>query len=163
MTILAILALVGGVLCGSLHLHNVVLDFLTTHEDLILNCLMLSVGISIGLHKGIVQKIRQYHVKIFIIPIGTVIGSLLGGLILSFFTKYGLGENLAIASGLGWYSLSGVTLENLGNATLGSIAFLSNLMRELFSFISIPFVARHFNFIPALLLPELQAKTQPCR
>ena len=152
MTLLAILALVGGVFCGSLHLQNVVLDFLTTHEDLILNCLMFSVGISIGLHKAIVQKIRQYHVKIFIIPIGTIIGSLLGGLILSFFTRYGLGENLAIASGLGWYSLSGVTLENLGNATLGSIAFLSNLMRELFSFISIPFVARHFNFYSCIAL-----------
>ena len=87
MTLLAIFALIGGVLCGSLHLQNVVLDFLTTHEDLILNCLMFSVGISIGLHKVIVQKIRQYHVKIFIIPIGTIIGSLLGGLILSFFTR----------------------------------------------------------------------------
>ena len=67
MTLLAILALVGGVLCGSLHLQNVVLDFLTTHEDLILNCLMFSVGISIGLHKGIVQKIYVKAEKICMI------------------------------------------------------------------------------------------------
>ena len=146
MTLLAILALVGGVLCGSLHLQNVILDFLTTHEDLILNCLMFSVGISIGLHKGIVQKIRQYHVKIFIIPIGTIIGSLLGGLILSFFTRYGLGENLAIASGLGWYSLSGVTIGSLAGAQAGSIAFLSNLLREIFSFFSIPWISKKLNY-----------------
>lgn len=152
MTLLAILALVAGVLCGSLNIHNFFLEFLISHKDIVLYLLMFSVGISIGLHKGILQKIKQYHVKIFIIPIGTIIGTLIGGIILSFITKYSLGESTAIASGLGWYSLAGVTLSNLGNAQIGSIAFLSNLMRELFSFFSIPFVARHFNYYSCIAL-----------
>ena len=147
-----ICALVIGLLHGMSGIDFTFLNIISENTDLVLYILMFSVGISIGMQRGILSKIKEYHLKIFIIPIGTIIGSLLGGLILSFFTRYGLGENLAIASGLGWYSLSGVTLENLGNATLGSIAFLSNLMRELFSFISIPFVARHFNFYSCIAL-----------
>ena len=51
----------------------------------------------------------------------------------------------AVAGGLGWYSLAGVTITNLAGAELGSIAFLSNLMREIGSFFAIPLIARHLN------------------
>ena len=49
-----------------------------------------------------------------------------GGLL----TGMPLGESTAIASGLGWYSLSGVTIGNLAGAQAGSIAFLSNLLKD---------------------------------
>ena len=106
----------------------------------------LGVGISIGMYDGIVQKIREYHIKIFIIPIGIIIGSLLGGIICSMIVKMPVGHGTAIASGLGWYSLSGATISKLVSAEAGSIAFLSNLMREIFSFFIIPFLAVHFNY-----------------
>lgn len=48
--------------------------------------------------------------------------------------------------GWGWYSLAGVTISNLATAEAGSIAFMSNLMREMFSFVIIPFLAVHFNY-----------------
>ena len=32
---------------------------------------MFLVGISIGLNKGIVSKIREYHIRIFVIPSGS--------------------------------------------------------------------------------------------
>ena len=51
----------------------------------------------------------------------------------------------AIASGLGWHSLAGVTISNLIDAQMGSIAFMSNLMRELFSFFLIPLLAVRLN------------------
>ena len=56
------------------------------------------------------------------------------------------GESTAIASGLGWYSLSGVTIGNLAGAQAGSIAFLSNLLREIFSFFSIPWISKKLNY-----------------
>ena len=40
----------------------------------------------------------------------------------------------------------GVTIENLAGAQMGSIAFLSNLMREIFSFFMIPWIAKHLNY-----------------
>ena len=52
----------------------------------------------------------------------------------------------AIASGMGWYSLAGATISQIGGSELGSVAFLSNLMREIFSFIIIPVVAIKLNY-----------------
>lgn len=145
MVILAVLALVLGVLVGTFDVQNFLLDALVSNKDLVLYLLMFSVGMSIGLHKGIIKKIKEYHVKILIIPAGIIVGTLLGGALLSMITKYNIGESTSVVSGLGWYSLAGVTIGNLAGAQLGSIAFLSNLMREIFSFVSIPFIAKHFN------------------
>lgn len=146
MVILAVLALVLGVLVGTFDVQNFLLDALVSNKDLVLYLLMFSVGMSIGLHKGIIKKIKEYHVKILIIPAGIIVGTLLGGVLLSMVTKYNVGESTSVVSGLGWYSLAGVTIGNLAGAQLGSIAFLSNLMREIFSFFTIPFIAKHFNY-----------------
>lgn len=84
--------------------------------------------------------------KIFIIPIGIIVGSFVGGVICSLILEIPIGYGTAITSGLGWYSLAGVTISGLANVEMGSIAFMSNLMREMFSFILIPFLAVHFNY-----------------
>ena len=108
--------------------------FLSRHSDMVLYILMFSVGISIGMHNGILKKIRQYHLKILIIPLGITVGSIIGGLICAVILGISPAEGAAVASGMGWYSLAGVTISRLGGAELGSIAFMSNLMRELFLF-----------------------------
>ena len=123
MVILAVLALVLGVLVGTFDVQNFLLDALVSNKDLVLYLLMFSVGMSIGLHKGIIKKIKEYHVKILIIPAGIIVGTLLGGVLLSMVTKYNVGESTSVVSGLGWYSLAGVTIGNLAGAQLGSIAF----------------------------------------
>lgn len=145
MVLLTILSLLLGLACGFFELEIPVISMLGQNSDIILYVLMFSVGISIGMHKGIVQKIKEYHIRIFIIPIGIMIGSLLGGVVCSLLFQLPLGHGTAIASGMGWYSLAGSTIGNIAGAQLGSIAFLSNLMREVFSFLLIPFLAAHLN------------------
>ncbi len=146
MVVFTILALLLGVICGLLGGESRLLAAFTEHTDLILYILMFSVGISVGMHRGILEKLREYHIRIFLIPAGIIAGSILGGVLASFFLGIPAGPGAAIASGMGWYSLSGVTIGRLGGAELGSIAFLSNLMREIFSFVLIPFLARKLNF-----------------
>lgn len=145
MVILAVIALVSGVAVGLLGLDTGVVHLLTTHSDSILDVLMLLVGISIGMQQGIFQKIRQYHLRIFLIPAGVIAGTLMGGVVCSLLTGYSLRESEAVVSGLGWYSLAGITVSNLAGAQLGSITFLSNLLREILSFFSIPLIARCLN------------------
>lgn len=145
MVLLTILSLLLGLSCGFFELEIPVISMLGQNSDIILYVLMFSVGISIGMHKGIVQKIKEYHIRIFIIPIGIMIGSLLGGVVCSLLFQLPLGHGTAIASGMGWYSLAGSAIGNIAGAQLGSIAFLSNLMREVFSFLLIPFLAAHLN------------------
>lgn len=146
MVILALLALFAGIACGLSGAGTSVLSFLTSHVDVILCLLMFLVGISVGLHRGLFSNLRKYHVRIFIIPAGVVAGSLAGGILCGLVTPFTMGESTAVACGLGWYSLTGVTLGNLAGAQVGSIAFLSNLMREIFSFFCIPILSRRLNF-----------------
>ena len=147
MVYLAVIALLGGIACGMAGLDNTLLiEMITSNKDLILYILMFLVGISIGLNRGIVSKIKEYHIKIFVIPAGIIIGSLAGGIVSGLITGLPLNQSAATAAGLGWYSLSGVAIGNLAGAQAGSIAFLSNLLREIFSFFSIPWISKNLNY-----------------
>lgn len=145
MIVMMICSLILGLLYGMSGTEWNMLNVLSQNTDVILYTLMFSVGISVGMQKGIFAKIKEYHIKIFIIPLGIIVGSLAGGVLCALILEIPIGYGTAISSGLGWYSLAGVTISNLVNAELGSIAFMSNLMREMFSFILIPFLAVHFN------------------
>ena len=150
MIIIALISLVAGVLCGQFVFDTNTINIFSNVSDYALYILMFAVGISVGTNKQVFRKLKEYHIKIVIIPFGIIVGSIVGGFICSILLKKPLNESLSIASGLGWYSLSGVLLTNLGGAQLGTLAFLSNIMRELFSFLSIPFVAKHFNKYTAI-------------
>lgn len=152
MVLLTVIALLLGIVYGLSGIDITVINFVTEHTHYILYLLMFLVGISIGLNRGIIQKIKEYHVKVFIIPFGIIIGSLLGGIVCSFITGISMNTSTAMASGLGWYSLSGVMVSEFAGASLGSITFLSNLMREIFSFFSIPLIAKYLNF-PTCIAP----------
>lgn len=141
----AIAALLLGVGCGMLPVVSAVLTPLAAGSEWILYLLMFSVGISIGKQNGILKNLLRFNVKVLLLPAGIIIGSLAGGVLCGALLKYSLRDAIAISGGLGWYSLAGVTLSNLAGSSVGSVAFLSNLMREIASFIFIPFVAKHFN------------------
>ena len=147
MVYLAVIALLGGIACGMAGLDNTLLiEMITSNKDLILYILMFLVGISIGLNRGIVSKIREYHIRIFVIPAGIIAGSLAGGIVSGLITGLPLNQSAATAAGMGWYSLSGVAIGNLAGAQAGSIALLSNLLREIFSFFSIPWISKNLNY-----------------
>lgn len=145
MVFLALGALLLGIGFGAVPLTAHILKPLSDHTDWLLGLLMFSVGISVGLHRGIVAGIRQHHVKILLIPSGIIAGSLAGGVVCGLLMHYPVRQAVSIAGGLGWYSLAGVSITNLAGAEAGSIAFLSNLMREIGAFFMIPYISRHFN------------------
>ena len=144
--VLTFFALILGLFCGLSGTESGIIRCIGKNSDMILYVLMFSVGISIGMHNGILKKIRQYHLKILIIPLGITAGSILGGILCSLILKIPVNQGAAVASGMGWYSLAGVTISRLGGAELGSIAFMSNLMREFFSFFLIPIIAAKLNY-----------------
>lgn len=71
-------------------------------------------------------------------PAVTVIGTLIGSLPLLAFSGISLSRALAMGSGFGWYSLSGVLIADRGEPLLGAAAFLANLLRESVAFLSVP-------------------------
>ena len=152
MLLFAIIALLAGILYGTSGLSISFLDLLSAQSNSILWVLMVCVGISVGLHHGLLAKIRAYRLRIFVLPLGIIAGSCLGGLVCQLLMQNGLAESLAITGGLGWYSLTGVLVTELSGAHFGSIAFFSNLLRELFSFFSIPLIAKYLNY-PTCIAP----------
>lgn len=146
MVIIAFVALVAGVAAGIVAGETAALRAVLAASDVVLDVLMFLVGVSVGMRRGIVASIREHHVKTLVIPVGVIVGSIVGGAAAALMLGYEARAGMAVASGLGWYSLAGVTIEGLAGAQLGAIAFLASLMRELLSFFSIPLIARHLNY-----------------
>lgn len=148
----AVGALALGVAYGLAGVPLAPVDFVADHSDAVLFALMFLVGISVGGSRGLLGKLRQYHVRVLIIPVGIVAGSVAGGLVCAPLAGMSLPEGAAVASGLGWYSLAGVMMTDIAGAQAGSITFLANLLRELVSFFSIPWIAKHLNY-PTCIAP----------
>lgn len=85
-SILIILFFIAGVLLGRFDLlPDILLD--NDFSIYALYVLMFIVGISIGVDKRTINAIRKQDLKIFLIPGGTILGTLLGVYLISFFYK----------------------------------------------------------------------------
>lgn len=128
-------------------------DFLIMNSDKVVSfglCLLLFfVGMDIGNSGDIFSKLKKFGKKIWFLPVSTIIGSLIGGYVGSIFTTLSAGQGIAISAGLGWYSLSAVELSKI-SAELGSLAFLTNVLRELLSIFSVPFIAKYIGSLESV-------------
>lgn len=149
MVLAAIVCLVLGVLFGMYGTGGAAL-FLTEHSNWVLYVLMASVGISVGLNKSVFQKIRSNHIKMFLIPLAIILASVAGGWLAGLLLGIPAPEAMAVSSGLGWYSLSGVLITELFNPKVGTVAFLSNLMREIMTFCLVPVISKRLNGYTAI-------------
>ncbi len=112
-----------------------------TPATIVLHLLMFLVGYVFA-RCGVRVREVITHPLFFLIPAGTVVGSLLGGAAACLFPSIRLAEALALSSAFGWYSLSGVVLTRISGPVLGAVAFLSNMMREAIAILLIPLLAR---------------------
>lgn len=145
MALFAIISLVTGVFIGYFFKNQELLIFLSSNSHFILYILMFFVGVSVGANRDVFYSLKSHHIKIFIIPFGIIVASILGGVFCGLILGLNIFESMAVASSLGWYSLSGVMMTELGYPEMGAIAFLSSLMREILSFVFIPFIAKYLN------------------
>ncbi|WP_439853853.1 lysine exporter LysO family protein [Pseudomonas yamanorum] len=71
-----------------------------------------------------------YSIRTLKIPVLVVVGSLIGGAIASVMIGQPLGLSLALSSGFGWFTLSGVLVGQHAGETYGVVALLTDLFRE---------------------------------
>lgn len=70
--------------------------------------------------------------KILLVPIGCIVGSLIGVLVISWIIpEIKLLDLIMLSQGYGFYSMTGIVVTELKNAHLGSIALLNDLFREI--------------------------------
>lgn len=83
---------------------------------------------------------NQRGLQISVVFMVSVLAS--GLLFAAFFEEVSWSKGLALASGFGWYSLSGTIMTDAYGAVWGSVALLNDLMREVLALILIPYVMR---------------------
>ncbi|PKE32378.1 hypothetical protein CWS43_00265 [Rahnella sp. AA] len=72
----------------------------------------------------------------------TITASYAGAAMVSMFLPLSLSHSLAVSSGFGWYTLSGILFTKMNNPLLGSVAFLCDLFREAIALLLIPTLSR---------------------
>ncbi|KDR93753.1 Membrane protein of unknown function [Peptoclostridium litorale DSM 5388] len=150
MTLTIVISIIAGIFCGKFMLPDIMVSHLDSMATISLDILLLLVGIEVGSNKNIINDIKSSGRASLIVPLSIVAGSLMGGL--SAGIIFGIPSNisLSIASGFGWYSLSGIMLTNLADAQVGTIAFLTNVLREVTAVVSIPFIAKYLGHYCAI-------------
>lgn len=108
-----------------------------------LYALLFLVGVGVGARPDAWTLWRQGAGRLLLVPLAVVLGTLLGA---GAVTLLGVGptlrEGLAVGSGLGYYSLSSVLIAQLHGETLGVMALLANVMRELMTLLLAPLLVR---------------------
>jgi len=107
--------------------------------------LMFSVGISIGNDPSSIRQFRNINPRILFLPLMTIVGTLLGVFAVSFCIKNrSIADCLAVGSGFGYYSLSSILITQYKGVELGTIALLSNIMREVMTLLFAPWMVKYF-------------------
>jgi len=150
MTYIIIISILAGIGCGYFIFPPEMMNSMDNLASISLLALIFLVGIDVGGNKKIFKDLKKVGLKALLIPFGGIAGSLLGGLLVGFIFNMAINESLAIGSGFGWYSLSGVMLKEMGGDTLGAIAFLTNVFREMLTVILIPILAKKLNGYTAI-------------
>lgn len=119
----------------------------------ILYAMMLQVGISIGSNKNLKQIVRQIRLKMLVIPLATIIGTLLFSALASLLlSRWSVFECMAVGSGFAYYSLSSILITQFKEPSiglqlateLGTIALLSNIIREMMALLGSPLIEKYF-------------------
>jgi uncharacterized membrane protein YbjE (DUF340 family) len=150
MTYIIIVSILIGMGCGYFVFPPEILSNMDKVASISLFALIFLVGIDIGGNKKIFKDLKKVGLKVLLIPFGGIVGSLIGGLLVGFLFNMAINESLAIGSGFGWYSISGIMLKEMGGDTLGAIAFLTNVFREILTVILIPILAKKLNGYTAI-------------
>lgn len=106
--------------------------------------LMFFVGFSIGHQPDTVSQFKRIHSRVLLLPFTTIIGTLAGVMLVKLLFKHSLPELLAVGSGFGYYSLSGILITQYKGAELGTIALLANIIREVITLLLAPWMVRYF-------------------
>ena len=107
--------------------------------------LMFCVGISIGNNPETLKSFRSLNPRLALLPVMTIVGTLCGCAIASLLLGgRSIFDCLAVGSGFGYYSLSSIFITEYRGAELGTVALLSNIIREIIALLSAPLLVKYF-------------------
>ena len=134
-----------GTLCGVFHLIPIDIVIDSKISFYALCALMFSVGLSVGNDPQTLKNFRSLNPRLIFLPIMTILGTLAGSAAVSLIlTHRSLTDCLAVGSGFGYYSLSSIFITEYKGAELGTIALLSNILREIIALLGASLFVKFF-------------------
>ena len=133
-----------GCVCGVFHL--IPFDITQTNISYYALCaLMFSVGLSIGNDPQTLKNFRSLNPRLIFLPLMTILGTLSAAAATSvLFPNRNAADCMAVGAGFGYYSLSSIFITEYKGPELGTIALLSNIMREIITLLCAPLLVRWF-------------------
>ncbi|BER93148.1 lysine exporter LysO family protein [Thermatribacter velox] len=114
--------------------------------------LVFGIGVEIAGNRSALSLIKKMGWRSLLLPAlsmgGTVAFSALAGIFLNMSPLV----SAAVGCGFGWYSLSGILLTPVFGASVGVIAFLSNIFREILTFLGGEVVYQRLGGWPAVAM-----------
>ena len=109
----------------------------------VLYALMFCVGVTLGHDETLAGRVRRLDPRLALLPVMTAVGTLAGAALATpLLPPLAVTDTLAVGSGFGYYSLSSIFIADFRGAELGTVALLCNVMREIFTLLAAPLVAR---------------------
>lgn len=133
-----------GTLCGLYHL--IPYDFSQSRLSFYALCaLMFCVGVGIGNDPKTLKSFRSLNPRLLFLPLMTIVGTLAGCAVASLFLSHrSAADCMAVGAGFGYYSLSSIFITEAKGPELGTIALLSNILREITALLCAPLLVRYF-------------------
>lgn len=121
----------------------------------VLYALMFCVGVTLGNDRTLAGRVRRLDRRLALLPVATAVGTLGGAALAAPFfgadsAVTSAADSLAVGAGFGYYSLSSIFIADLRGAELATVALLCNILRELFTLLAAPLVARCFGPLAAV-------------
>ena len=98
---IALASLLAGIGCGHWLFSPGTVQLFSVLSEYALYLLMFAVGISVGANRTVFRKLREYNLKILLIPAGILLGTVLGGLAAGPLLGMPVKDALSVACGLG--------------------------------------------------------------
>ncbi|GAB1536201.1 lysine exporter LysO family protein [Geovibrio sp. ADMFC3] len=150
-----LIMLIASVFAGAfLSFNGLLPDVLVNNNGILVEAMLylmlFLIGFDLGTSRAGLKATLKPDRYLIIVPAGTIVGTIAGGFLCSFVIDLSAMDSMAVASGFGWYSFSAVILAKVKSAELGAIAFLSNVIRESLTLVSVPFIAKYFGQYAAI-------------
>ena len=106
---------------------------------------MFSVGLSVGHDPQTLKNFRSLNPRLIFLPVATILGTVSAAALVSLILPHRSAPDcMAVGAGFGYYSLSSIFITQYKGPELGTIALLSNIMREIITLLCAPLLVRWF-------------------
>jgi uncharacterized membrane protein YbjE (DUF340 family) len=145
-------ALTVGVVAG--YVNNNLATYVTSSwvTDYLFNAslfvLLFVMGLSFGIDKEAVAKLKSKGLKILVVPVVVALGSILGGLIGGLILRLDIFASMAVTAGYGWYTLTGPLIKPILGTQWAAMGFAVNFLRELLTIITVSLIVKVDKYAP---------------